>query len=343
MRTIQMTREDLIRDFLNTLLIPQTQETLFKYVLVPSISETKIQLMFEVPSALLTQVQPLIVQVEEWLKKTFPDHHTFCGITSEKKIQSKKLLTFEKISHIICVASGKGGVGKSTTAVNLAIALAQQGKRVGLLDADIYGPSLPQLLDLHEKPSLTTDNKLLPLMKYGIQALSIGLMIPADKAVIWRGPMVQGAFLQLLKEADWDVDVLVIDMPPGTGDVQLTLAQQIQVSGAIIVSTPQDLALIDATRALQMFQSVNVPILGMIENMSFFECPQCHHHSHIFHHGGARQTAQTLSIPFLGEIPLDMTTRIGSDTGNPITIFEPEHSCSKIYHQIASKLIHMLF
>ena len=210
--------------------------------------------MFEVPSALLTQVQPLIVQVEEWLKKTFPDHHTFCGITSEKKIQSKKLLTFEKISHIICVASGKGGVGKSTTAVNLAIALAQQGKRVGLLDADIYGPSLPQLLDLHEKPSLTTDNKLLPLMKYGIQALSIGLMIPADKAVIWRGPMVQGAFLQLLKEADWDVDVLVIDMPPGTGDVQLTLAQQIQVSGAIIVSTPQDLALIDATRALQMFQ-----------------------------------------------------------------------------------------
>lgn len=333
-----MTREDLIRDFLNTLLIPQTNEPLFKYALVPSITETKIQLMFEVPSPLLTQIQPLIAQVEEWLKTTFPNHHIFCGITSEKKTQPKKLLTLEKIGHIICVASGKGGVGKSTTAVNLAIALAQQGKRVGLLDADIYGPSLPQLLDLHEKPSLTPEKKLLPLVKYGIQALSIGLMIPADKAVIWRGPMVQGAFLQLLKEADWDVDVLIIDMPPGTGDVHLTLVQQIQLSGAVVVSTPQDLALIDATRALQMFQSVNVPILGIIENMSFFECPQCHHQSHIFHHGGARQTAAALSIPFLGEIPLDITTRIGSDAGKPITIYEPEHPCSKIYHQIAMQL-----
>ena len=338
-----MMREDLIRDFLNTLLIPSTQETLFKYALVPSITQTKVQLMFEVPTSLLTQIQPLILQVEEWLKKTFPGHQVFCGITSEKKTPQKQLLTFEKINHIICVASGKGGVGKSTTAVNLAIALAQQGKRVGLLDADIYGPSLPQLLDIHEKPSLTSEKKILPLMKYGIHALSIGLMVPADKAIIWRGPMVQGAFLQLLKEADWDVDVLVIDMPPGTGDVQLTLAQQIQVSGAIIVSTPQDLALIDATRALQMFQSVNVPILGIIENMSFFECPHCHHQSHIFHHGGARQTANTLSIPFLGEIPLDIATRIGSDTGQPITIYEPEHLCSKIYHQIASQLINVLF
>lgn len=338
-----MRREDLIRDFLNTVLIPETNESLFKYALVPSITPDRIQLMFEVPVSLAPLLQPLMQQVESWLKNTFPQHQIFCGVTSEKTTPFKKKLTFEKIGHIICVASGKGGVGKSTTALNLAISLQQQGKRVGILDADIYGPSLPQMLDLHEKPGITETKKLIPLQKYGIQVLSIGLMIPADKAVIWRGPMVQGAMLQLLKEGDWDVDILVIDMPPGTGDVHLTLSQQINLTGAVIVSTPQDVALIDAKRAISLFQRVDVPVLGIIENMSFFECPNCHHQSPIFHHGGARLAAEALAIPFLGEIPIDITTRIGSDTGKPITVFHPEHPCAKIYQQIATNILSQVY
>lgn len=338
-----MRREDLIRDFLNTVLIPKTNESLFKYALVPTITSDQIQLMFEVPVALAPSLQPLIPQVESWLKSTFPQHQIFCGLTSEKTTVSKKKLTLENIGHIICVASGKGGVGKSTTALNLAISLQQQGKRVGILDGDIYGPSLPQMLNLQEKPGITETKKLIPLLKYGIQVLSIGLMIPTDKAVIWRGPMVQGALLQLLKEGDWDVDILVIDLPPGTGDVHLTLSQQIALTGAVIVSTPQDVALIDAKRAISLFQQVEVPVLGIIENMSFFECPNCHHQSSIFHHGGARLAAETLTIPFLGEIPIDITTRIGSDTGKPITVFHPEHPCSKIYQQIATRILLQIY
>lgn len=334
-----MMREDLIRDFLNTVSIPETDETLLKYTFAPSITNDRIQLMFEVPASLLTNIQPLIPRVEEWLRQTFPNHQIFCGLTSQKTPSPKGKLTLEKVKHIICVASGKGGVGKSTTALNLALALHQLGKRVGILDADIYGPSLPQMLDLHEKPGITADKKLIPLTKYGIQALSIGLMIPADSAVIWRGPMVQGALIQMLKEADWDADILVIDMPPGTGDAHLTLAQQVSLSGAVIVSTPQDIALIDAKRAVAMFERVAVPILGIIENMSFFECPHCHHQSHIFNHAGARQTAKSLGIPFIGEIPIDIQTRIGADTGKPITVFEPEHAISKIYQQIATTIL----
>lgn len=338
-----MMREDLIRDFLNTVLIPETSEPLLKYALAPSIADDRLQLMFEVPAPLLTKVQPLIPHVEEWLKQTFPNHQIFCGLTSQKTASAKGKLTLGKVKNIICVASGKGGVGKSTTALNLALALHQLGKRVGILDADIYGPSLPQMLDLSAKPSITADKKLIPLTKHGIQALSIGLMIPADSPVIWRGPMVQGAIIQMLKEADWDADILVIDMPPGTGDAHLTLAQQVSLSGAIIVSTPQDIALIDAKRAVAMFERVAVPVLGIIENMSFFECPHCHHQSHIFNHAGARKAAESLGISFLGEIPIDINTRIGADTGKPITIFEPEHTVSKIYQQIAATILEKLF
>lgn len=337
-----MMREDLIRDFLNTVSIPETDDTLLKYALAPSITNERLQLMFEVPASLLTTIQALIPYVEGWLKKTFPNHQIFCGLTSQKAAPTKGKLTLEKVKHIICVASGKGGVGKSTTALNLALALHQLGKRVGILDADIYGPSLPQMLDIHEKPGITADKKLVPLTKYGIQALSIGLMIPADSPVIWRGPMVQGALIQLLKEADWDADILVIDMPPGTGDAHLTLAQQVSLSGAVIVSTPQDIALIDAKRAVAMFERVAVPILGIIENMSFFECPHCHHQSHIFNHAGARQVAESLGIPFIGEIPIDINTRIGADTGKPVTVFEPEHAISKIYKQIAANVLEKL-
>lgn len=341
-----MMREDVIRDFLNTVSIPGTNDFLLKYALAPSIESKRLQLIFEVPPSLLRTIQPLIPYVEEWLAKTFPNHQIFCGLTSQKDIlkaaHSKTKLTLEKVKHIICIASGKGGVGKSTTALNLALALHHLGKKVGILDADIYGPSLPQMLDIHEKPGLTANKKLIPLTKYGIQALSIGLMIPADSPIIWRGPMVQGALIQLLKEADWDADILVIDMPPGTGDAHLTLAQQISLSGAIIVSTPQDIALIDAKRAAAMFERVHVPILGIIENMSFFECPHCHHQSHIFHHAGARQTAEALNIPFMGEIPIDIETRVGADTGKPIVVFAPDHPASKIYQHIAVKILEKL-
>lgn len=337
-----MAREDLIRDFLNTVLIPETKEPLLKYTLVPSINEDRIQLMFEAPSPLIAKIKGLLPEVESWLKKSFPTHQTFCGLTAEKKTKTKTRVTLDKVKQILCVASGKGGVGKSTTALNLAIALQQQGKRVGILDADIYGPSLPQMLSLTDKPGITITKKLIPLRRYSLQALSIGLMIPPDSPVIWRGPMAQGALIQLLKEADWDVDILVIDMPPGTGDIHLTLTQQIPLSGAIIVSTPQDIALIDARRAISMFQRVAVPILGIIENMSFFECPNCHHQSHIFHHNGAKTTARNLEIPFLGAIPIDINTRIGTDTGKPITVSDPNHLCSKLYQGIAINILGQL-
>lgn len=335
-------REDLIRDFLNTAFITNENEPFSKYLLPIQLTADRLHLLFEVPPALLTKAQEALPKVEEWMKEQFPKHQIFCGLTAKKLPSGKSKLQLENVKDIICVASGKGGVGKSTTALNLAIALQQSGKRVGILDADIYGPSLPQLLNLSEKPSLNTERKLIPLEKYGLQAMSIGLMLPKDTAVVWRGPMVQGALHQLLKDVAWNVDVLVIDMPPGTGDAHLTLAQQLSLTGAIIVSTPQDIALIDARRAISMFQQVAIPILGIIENMSYFECPNCHHISHIFHHHGAHQTATEIGVPFLGEIPLDINLRIGSDEGKPVTVFDPENACTKQYNMITKKILEQL-
>jgi ATP-binding protein involved in chromosome partitioning len=213
------------------------------------------------------------------------------------------------VNAVIAVASGKGGVGKSTVAVNLALALARLGLKVGLLDADIYGPSVPRLLGLNEKPH-AIDGKFVPLEKYGIKAISIGLFLEEDQATIWRGPMVQSALVQMMNDGLWaPLDVMVIDMPPGTGDVQLTIAQRLPLKGAVIVSTPQDIALIDARRGIAMFRKTHVPILGIVENMSTYICPNCGHESHIFGHGGARETAKTLGEAFLGEIPLNTAIR----------------------------------
>jgi len=243
------------------------------------------------------------------------------------------------VDAIIAVASGKGGVGKSTTALNLALGLRDLGLRVGLLDADIYGPSVPRLTGIREKPALNDDKKMIPLERFGLAIMSIGFLVAEDTAMIWRGPMVMSAVTQMLRDVAWGkLDVLVVDMPPGTGDAQLTLAQSVPLKGAVIVSTPQDLSLIDARRGLAMFTKVNVPVLGIVENMSFFQCPHCGTRSDIFGHGGARHEAERLGLPFLGEVPLHMSIRTTSDSGNPVVASEPDGPHAAIYRAIAGRV-----
>ncbi len=241
------------------------------------------------------------------------------------------------VNSIIAVASGKGGVGKSTTSVNLALALKANGMRVGILDADIYGPSMPRLLGVSDRPT-AKGRVLTPLDGFGVKVMSMGFLVEEETPMIWRGPMVISALTQMLREVDWgELDVLVVDMPPGTGDAQLTMAQQVPLAGAVIVSTPQDIALIDARKGLNMFRKVNVPILGIIENMSYFECPNCGERSDIFGHGGARSEAERLGVTFLGEIPLHMDIRRNSDGGTPVVVSEPGGPHATIYKEIATK------
>ncbi|EGP07847.1 scaffold protein for [4Fe-4S] cluster assembly [Bradyrhizobiaceae bacterium SG-6C] len=243
------------------------------------------------------------------------------------------------IGSIIAVASGKGGVGKSTTALNLALALRDLGLRVGLLDADIYGPSVPRLTGVREKPTVNDARKMIPIKRFGMPLMSIGFLVEEQTAMVWRGPMVMSAIRQMLWDVAWgELDVLVVDMPPGTGDAQLTLAQQVPLRGAVIVSTPQDLALIDARRGIAMFEKVNVPTLGIIENMSYFQCPECGTRSDIFGHGGARHEAERQKVPFLGEIPLHMAIRTSSDAGTPVVESEPDGVHAGIYRSIAADI-----
>lgn len=243
------------------------------------------------------------------------------------------------VAAVIAVASGKGGVGKSTTALNLALGLRDLGLKVGLLDADIYGPSVPRLTGLHDKPELNDERKMIPLRRFGLAIMSIGFLVEEETAMIWRGPMVMSAVTQMLRDVEWgSLDVLVVDMPPGTGDAQLTLAQNVPLKGAVIVSTPQDLSLIDARRGLAMFKKVNVPVLGIVENMSYFQCPHCGTKSDIFGHGGARHEAEKLAVPFLGEIPLHMAIRASSDAGSPVVDSEPDGPHAAIYRAIAGQV-----
>ena len=243
------------------------------------------------------------------------------------------------VESIIAVASGKGGVGKSTTAVNLALGLRDLGLKVGLLDADIYGPSIPKLLAIREKPQTVGGTRLKPIERHGMAVMSIGFLIEEETPMIWRGPMVMSALTQMLREVEWGtLDVLVVDMPPGTGDAQLTMAQQVPLKGAVIVSTPQDLALIDARRGIAMFRRVNVPVLGIVENMSTFICPHCGTRSDIFGHGGARAEAERLGVPFLGEVPLDIIIREKSDAGLPVVATAPDSAHAQTYRDIAARV-----
>ena len=243
------------------------------------------------------------------------------------------------VKAIIAVASGKGGVGKSTVASNLALALARQGHAVGLLDADIYGPSQPRMLGIRGRPT-SADGKILePMQAYGIKVMSMGFLVAEETPMIWRGPMVMSALQQLLRDVNWGaLDFMIVDLPPGTGDAQLTMAQQVPLAGAVIVSTPQDIALIDARKGLNMFRKVDVPVLGIIENMSYFACPNCGHVTHIFSHGGAREEAERLGVEFLGEVPLDMAIRETSDQGRPIVMSQPDSPHATAFLHIADRV-----
>jgi ATP-binding protein involved in chromosome partitioning len=243
------------------------------------------------------------------------------------------------VAAIVAVASGKGGVGKSTTAINLALGLRDLGLKVGVLDADIYGPSVPKLLAIRGRPETLGGTRLKPMQGYGLTVMSIGFLVAEDTPMIWRGPMVMSALTQMLREVEWGtLDVMIVDMPPGTGDAQLTMAQQVPLAGAVIVSTPQDLALIDARRGVEMFKRVNVPVLGIIENMSYFVCPKCGERTDIFSHGGAHKEAEKLGVPFLGEVPLHMAIRETSDSGRPVVATDPDGPHAKVYREIAARV-----
>lgn len=261
--------------------------------------------------------------------------------TVGRKSADEKILP--GVKNIIAVASGKGGVGKSTVATNLAAAFAQTGAKTGLLDADIYGPSIPLMMGIHEPPRSDAEGRILPHYRYGIALMSIGFLLPPNEALVWRGPMVANALAQLMSDVLWgELDYLVVDLPPGTGDAQLTLSQTVPLTGAVIVTTPQDVALMDARRGVGMFQKVNVPILGIIENMSYFICPHCSQRTEIFSYGGAKKTSEQYEVPFLGEIPLDPETRIAGDHGHPIVIAKPDSPNARAFTEIAGGIASLI-
>lgn len=258
-------------------------------------------------------------------------------VRAAKKSEKEDLIP--GVRNVIAVASGKGGVGKSTTAVNLALALARSGAAVGILDADIYGPSLPRMLNVTDKPEPVEGRKMAPIMAYGLKTISMGFFMEESQPVVWRGPMVGMAVEQLLRDVDWgELDYLVVDLPPGTGDAQLTLSQKVPITGVVIVSTPQAVALADVRRGVNMFLKVDVPVLGVIENMSYYLCPQCGHRADIFDHGGARQEAEAMGMEFLGDIPLDIVIREDSDAGKPILVARPDSPQAVRYQEIAARI-----
>ena len=287
-------------------------------------------------SAVLTAHRPAAAGAQQQ-RPTGPGHAHGHGHAHPQAGGGK--LSLPGVKHIIAIASGKGGVGKSTTAVNLALALHANGLKVGLMDADVYGPSQPRMMGISGKPT-SKDGKIMePMQNYGIKVMSMGFLIEEETPMIWRGPMVMSAVTQMLRDVNWgDLDVLVCDLPPGTGDTQLTMAQNVPLSGAVIVSTPQDIALLDAKKGLNMFRKVDVPVLGIIENMSYFACPHCGEVTEIFAHGGARKEAEKFGVEFLGEIPLDLAIRETSDGGTPIVVSQPDSPHAKTYRAIAEHL-----
>ncbi len=324
------------------------------------ISGAKVMFSLTVPAELAEQLEPLRLAAQEAVTKIDGVESAMVALTAERKAGTAPKPAAPSngktrgkaagkdtmpttpgipgIKTIIAVASGKGGVGKSTTAINLALGMQNLGLKVGVLDADIYGPSMPRLLGITDRPD-PNDEVLKPMMGYGLKVMSMGFLVEEDTAMIWRGPMVMSALTQMMREVEWgELDLLVVDMPPGTGDAQLTMAQQVPLAGAIIVSTPQDLALIDARKGLNMFKKVEVPIIGIIENMSTFICPKCGEQSNIFGHGGAEKEAERLGTPFLGAIPLHMDIRETSDDGKPVVASDPDGPHAGIYQSIAVKV-----
>lgn len=329
------------------------------------VSDGRVAFSITVPAARAQELEPLRQAAEKVVKEVDGVENAMVALTAERapgsaparppqpapapapraprppqEEQASAKPGVPGIKHIVAVASGKGGVGKSTTTANLALGMAANGLRVGVLDADIYGPSVPRLFNVSGRPEALSGRMLKPLEGYGVKVMSMGFMVEEETPMIWRGPMVISALTQMLREVAWgELDVLVVDMPPGTGDAQLTMAQQVPLAGAVIVSTPQDLALIDARKGLAMFKKVDVPVLGIVENMSYFLCPDCGSRHDIFGHGGARADAERLGVPFLGEVPLAMKIRETSDAGTPIVVSDPEGQSAQIYKEIAGKVM----
>ncbi|OJJ11689.1 MULTISPECIES: Mrp/NBP35 family ATP-binding protein [unclassified Roseibium] len=327
------------------------------------VSDGRVAFSITVPAARAQELEPLRQAAEKVVKEVEGVENAMVALTAERapgsapprppqpapaprasrppqEEQASAKPGVPGIKHIVAVASGKGGVGKSTTTANLALGMAANGMKVGVLDADIYGPSVPRLFNVSGRPEALSGRMLKPLEGYGVKVMSMGFMVEEETPMIWRGPMVISALTQMLREVAWgELDVLVVDMPPGTGDAQLTMAQQVPLAGAVIVSTPQDLALIDARKGLAMFKKVDVPVLGIVENMSYFLCPDCGSRHDIFGHGGARADAERLGVPFLGEVPLAMKIRETSDAGTPIVVSDPEGQSAQIYKEIAGKVM----
>ncbi len=341
---------DRIRDELKRIAAPDGRGNIVTAGLVSEISINAGEVMFALNASPqhMKAMEQLRDVVEKAVKAIPGVTKVLVALTAEKQQGQAAPATPAKagavagVKHIIAVASGKGGVGKSTTAINVALGLATLGLKVAVLDADIYGPSMPKLFGLIGKPLVSDKQgkRMKPMARYGLEVASIGFLVEEDTPMIWRGPMVMSALTQLLREVEWadDTDVMVVDMPPGTGDAQLTLAQNTPLSGAVIVSTPQDLALIDARKGLNMFKKVSVPLLGIVENMSYFTCTKCGERHDIFGHGGARKEAERLGVPFLGEVPLDIEVRIRSDRGEPIVATLPESLHAAIYRDIARQI-----
>jgi len=364
----EVTKEQVL-ETLKTIRAPDLEQSIVELGMVSDIfiSDGKVYFSITVPADKATALEPMRLAAEQAVKTIPGASGALVTLTADKKAGTSEpkparspaphahphahapqpsapqtrgaKIGVPGIGAIIAVASGKGGVGKSTTAVNLALAFLANGLRVGILDADIYGPSMPRLLKISGRPRQIENRIIVPMENYGLKVMSMGFLVEEETAMIWRGPMVQSALMQMLREVAWgELDVLVVDMPPGTGDAQLTMAQQVPLAGAVIVSTPQDLALIDARKGLNMFRKVEVPVLGIVENMSYFIAPDTGARYDIFGHGGARLEAERIGVPFLGEVPLTINIRETSDAGTPVVVSDPDGVIAGVYRDIATKV-----
>ncbi|MSO72017.1 MAG: iron-sulfur cluster carrier protein ApbC [Rhodospirillaceae bacterium] len=309
------------------------------------IKDGHVTFTLEVPAKLGQQLEPVRASAEKTVHALPGVRSVTAVLTAEAEKEKpapkggRERIELPSVKFIVAIASGKGGVGKSTTAANLAVAFARLGRKVAMFDADIFGPSMPRMMGLAGKKPGSDGKKVYPPENHGVKVMSMGFMIAEDNPIVWRGPMVMGALEQMLRDVAWgEIDIMVVDMPPGTGDTQLTMSQRVPLAGAVIVSTPQDIALLDARKGLNMFRRVEVPILGIIENMSYYLCPKCGNREHIFDHGGARRTADELGADFLGEVPLDLKIRMTSDGGTPIVAAEPDSVHAKAYVRIAERI-----